>query len=283
LDFHPDLEDYFQSKKLLFTEYAEFSAEAGKKPVSVVLEDSEHGRRLARELGGDVGVGLSDAQNLKISREGVEFGFGDLRLRSPLVGEFNVANLLGAAALALKLGVPRPQIEKGISDLQVVPGRLEQVQAGPHVPVQVLVDYAHKPDALEKVLQCLRPLVPAGAGRLITVFGCGGDRDRTKRPVMGEIATRISDFVYITSDNPRTEDPDAIIREIVGGITRGNFVVQADRKAAIDQAIGESRPGDLILIAGKGHEDYQILGTRKIHFDDKEIAFEALTRVFKNL
>jgi UDP-N-acetylmuramoyl-L-alanyl-D-glutamate--2,6-diaminopimelate ligase len=187
-----------------------------------------------------------------------------------ILGGFNVSNALGAAAAALALGLDAPTIAAALASCAGAPGRVEPVDAGQ--PFAVLVDYAHTPDAVEKVIGAVRPVTE---GRLITVFGCGGDRDRTKRPQMGSIASSGSDLAVVTSDNPRTEPPQRIIDDIVEGIAdsdRDRVVVEADRHAAIGRAIGEARPGDVVLILGKGHEDYQILGEQKVHFDDREVA-----------
>ena len=283
LDFHPGMDDYFDSKALLFTEYAEVAKTAGKKPALAVNLDSEYGPKLVKHASGAVGFSLSQAPGLQFGLNGIRGKMFGIPIESGLVGAFNASNVLGAVAVAKGLGIPDSAISRGVKALEYVPGRLEMVRAAESSGVRVMVDYAHKPDALEKVLETLRALVPRGKGRIVTVFGCGGDRDRTKRPVMGEIAQRLSDRVIVTSDNPRTEDPAKIINEITAGIPSLSYVVEPDRRKAIERAIEEAVSGDLILIAGKGHEDYQILGTTKIHFDDREIASEALTRVFRTL
>jgi UDP-N-acetylmuramoyl-L-alanyl-D-glutamate--2,6-diaminopimelate ligase len=186
-------------------------------------------------------------------------------------------NALQAAAAAWSLGVPAGTIERALASCKAPPGRLEPV-TGPSDPFAVLVDYAHTDDALLNVLSALRPLVGPG-GRLVTVFGCGGDRDRTKRPRMMRVACERSDRVVVTSDNPRTEDPAAIIEEVVGGRPEGSgaeVVREPDRARAIELAVGEARPGDIVLVAGKGHEDYQVVGTEKRPFDDRAVARRAL-------
>ena len=195
---------------------------------------------------------------------------------------------MGAAGVGLALGVSAHVVSEGIQRLTAVPGRLEKVEND--LGISLLVDYAHTPDALEKVLGAVRPLT---RGKVLAVFGCGGDRDRGKRPLMGEIAARLSDLVVLTSDNPRTEEPLAILHEIEMGVrktgltkfpvpssgsSRG-YCVEADRREAIRMALRLSRPGDVVLIAGKGHEDYQILGEKKIHFDDREVARQELGRI----
>jgi UDP-N-acetylmuramoyl-L-alanyl-D-glutamate--2,6-diaminopimelate ligase len=291
LDFHPDMEDYFGSKAMLFTELAAESRRIGKAPVASIGVDTEWGQRLARELRArqpvemarivtfstDVAADLNGAV-LKMDLKGIRGEIAGVRIDSVLMAKFNVANILGAVGAALGLKIAPKAIARGVSALRAVPGRLEAVPN--HQGLHVLVDYAHKPDALEKVLHTLRGILQGSGGshRLITVFGCGGDRDRTKRPVMGKLAAELSDFSIVTSDNPRTEDPQAIIREILSGMTgHSNFQVEPDRKRAIFSALSVAKPGDIVLIAGKGHEDYQIIGTTKIHFDDREIALEALS------
>ena len=204
-----------------------------------------------------------------------------LHITSALVGRPNVYNILAAVAAAVALDVPLPQIEAGVAALEGVPGRF-QVVSSARDEITVVVDYAHTDDALRNLLETARPLAQ---GRLITVFGCGGDRDRTKRPLMGAVAGRLSDLIVITSDNPRGEDPLRIIEEVRRGITvdtrkddAQRLLAIVDRREAIVRAIETARPGDLVLLAGKGHEKYQILGTDKHHFDDVEEAQRALQR-----
>jgi UDP-N-acetylmuramoyl-L-alanyl-D-glutamate--2,6-diaminopimelate ligase len=199
---------------------------------------------------------------------------GHLAMRSPLVGRPNVYNILGVVAAAIGLDVPTAAIERGIASLERVPGRFQMVSGGTDT-VRVVVDYAHTDDALKNLLETARPLVQ---GRLITVFGCGGDRDRSKRPLMGAVAARLSDLVILTSDNPRSEDPERIIDEIKRGLAGAPALVNIDRKAAIEQAIRSAQPGDLVIIAGKGHEKYQVIGDRTIPFDDVDVARAALQR-----
>ena len=267
------------------------SGKAEKKSRAAVNVDDEYGKRLLAELpAGALGFG----QRAAISGDGLKMDLTGIRgniqadgvsiaITSPLLGGFNASNILGAVAAARALGFSGEVIGRGVAALDCVPGRLERVPNDKGI--YVVVDYAHKPDALQKVLETLRQALAKGPGRLITVMGCGGDRDRTKRPVMGRMAVEQSDQVFITSDNPRTENPEAILLEIQAGIpaSRTNFAVEPDRREAIHAAIRFARAGDLVVIAGKGHEDYQILadpsapgGTRKIHFDDREVAAEAL-------
>ncbi|MGQ9866653.1 MAG: UDP-N-acetylmuramoyl-L-alanyl-D-glutamate--2,6-diaminopimelate ligase [Pseudanabaenaceae cyanobacterium] len=280
LDYHPTLEDYFQAKALLFEpDYLQGRA--------IVNADCPYGQRLLtglRARGQEVwSYSVQNRADLWV--EHLQYGEtgvtgllhgpgGTTRLRSPLVGSFNVANLLGAVGAALHGGIALEDIAVRLTEFARVPGRMERVQVAPASDVTVVVDYAHTPDSLDNALRALRPFV---RNRLVCVFGCGGDRDRTKRPQMGRIAADLADRVYVTSDNPRTEDPAAILQDIVAGMAGGApFTVEVDRRTSIRQAIAEAAPGDTILIAGKGHEDYQILGTTKIHFDDREEAVAAL-------
>ena len=306
-DFHPDMEDYYQTKALLFTHHLEFAAKVGKKPVAVIHAGDPYGRRLlASSSFRSLSFSLDDqGKDWSIGIHGIQGTFQNVRLESPLIGRFNAENVLTALMLAEGLGISAENAARGISACPVVPGRLERVQNSKGI--HVFVDYAHKPDALEKVLITLRNTITSEprSARLITVFGCGGDRDRTKRPVMGRLAATLSDLVWVTSDNPRSEEPGAIIEEIVLGMAgHSNYQVEPDRKNAIEGAIRAARPGDLVLIAGKGHENYQIVSdpaaeptaategaspgpsvrsgpratkTRKIHFDDREVALHALT------
>ena len=205
-------------------------------------------------------------------------------MRSPLIGKINVYNILAACCAGMTYQLPPEQIAAGIEACQGVPGRFERVDEGQ--PFGVVVDYSHTDDALKNLLETARSLAK---GRVITVFGCGGDRDRTKRPLMGAVAGRLSDLVVLTSDNPRSEDPDRIIEEIKRGIVppveagapkrvATPLLTFTDRRVAIERAVGEATPGDLVLIAGKGHEKYQVIGTRTLPFDDVEVAREALGR-----
>jgi len=199
---------------------------------------------------------------------------GRARVRTPLLGQHNIANCLTAAAIGEALAVPLEQIVAGIEALRMVRGRLEPVPTT--LPYSVLVDYAHKTDALRHALGTVRELV-SGRGRLIVVFGCGGDRDRFKRPAMAKVAEELADRVFVTSDNPRTEKPEAIVAEIVAGFSSMDKVtVELDRRAAIGLALGEARTGDVVIIAGKGHETYQIIGDVTRPFDDREVAGEVL-------
>jgi UDP-N-acetylmuramoyl-L-alanyl-D-glutamate--2,6-diaminopimelate ligase len=254
LDFHGDMESYFQAKRRLFLE--------GSPPAAVNVGD-EYGRRLATELPSAVTYGFSrDAQIGPDALTGVE-----LRLR----GRFNEENALAALAAARLLGVGNDAIKRGLESVRGVPGRFEAVDEGQ--PFTVIVDYAHKPGALENVLRAARDL--AAGNRVLVVVGAGGDRDRGKRPQMGRIASELADVAIVTSDNPRSEDPDSIIAEIVAG-AHGDVGVDPDRAAAIARAVELARPGDVVVIAGKGAEQGQELADRTIPFDDRDAAREAL-------
>ncbi len=302
LDFHPTMEEYFLAKRGLFL------PERGERPgASVVNLGDEYGRRLAREVPGtltyavegqayggveghvDRGVeGEADyaARDLRLGPEGARFILrtpsGERPLTLPMPGRFNIANALAALAGVHSLGYPLDSLIEALEAGVRVPGRFEPVEEGQ--PFAVVVDYAHTPDSLENVLGAAREMV-RGNGRLICVFGAGGDRDRGKRPLMGEIAARLADEVIVTSDNPRSEDPEAIIEEIFAGIHEPRVAPRsahtthgiADRRAAINGAVADGRPGDVVVIAGKGHEQGQELaGGRKIPFDDVSVAREAL-------
>jgi UDP-N-acetylmuramoyl-L-alanyl-D-glutamate--2,6-diaminopimelate ligase len=204
---------------------------------------------------------------------------GEMAFSLPLVGQYNLSNMLAAVGAALHLGLDLKMVVAQLSEFSGVPGRMEKVQINNEQDVSVIVDYAHTPDSLENLLKAAKPFIP---GRMICVFGCGGDRDRTKRPKMGKIAAELSDLAVVTSDNPRTEDPERILQDVLAGISPEiKPLVIGDRSQAIRTAIMEAQPGDGVLIAGKGHEDYQILGTEKIHFDDREQARDALTDKYK--
>jgi UDP-N-acetylmuramoyl-L-alanyl-D-glutamate--2,6-diaminopimelate ligase len=272
LDFHPTMEDYFQAKRRLFTE-----AEPGEAVVNV---DDAYGARLAAELPRAATFGLTRdatyrAGDVRLGLHGSEFVVegpdGRVELSSPLRGRFNVYNVLGAFAAARAVGVETRVAAEALRTAGLVPGRFQPVDEGQGFAV--LVDYAHTPDSLENVLDAARGLT---AGRVHVVFGCGGDRDRGKRPLMGEIARRLADRVIVTSDNPRSEDPQAIIDQILAG--SGSDVEHlVDRREAIEQAIAGAQPGDVVVIAGKGHEQGQEFEAgRKVPFDDATVAREAL-------
>ncbi len=272
LDFHADMEDYFQAKRLLF--------EMGPR-VAVVNVDDEYGRRLATEFDcvtfSAEGVNADfAATSVSFDPSGAEFSVGETTVRTRLPGHFNVANALGAFAAATELGVTADVAAEGLARAERVPGRFEPIDEGQGFAV--LVDYAHTPDSLENVLLAARRL---SEGRVLAVFGAGGDRDRDKRPKMGRAGASLSDLAIVTSDNPRSEDPGAIIAEVVGGIENGaDFEVEPDRRAAIALALRQARPGDTVVIAGKGHEQGQEFEDgRKLPFDDREVAREELRRL----
>ncbi|MBW4647287.1 MAG: UDP-N-acetylmuramoyl-L-alanyl-D-glutamate--2,6-diaminopimelate ligase [Kastovskya adunca ATA6-11-RM4] len=279
LDYHRDMEDYFQAKALLFSEeYLQGRA--------VVNVDDSYGRTLIGQLDPDR-VWKYSVQNqsadlwtsgLTYEPSGVSGRVhtpkGEADFRLPLVGQYNLENFLAAVGAVLHLGVDLEKIVQVLPQFDGVPGRMERVQISPEQDVSVIVDYAHTPDSLENLLKAARPFIQ---GKMICVFGCGGDRDRTKRPKMGKIAADLADVAVVTSDNPRTEEPEQILQDILVGIPATvEPMVIGDRATAIRTAILQAEPGDGILIAGKGHEDYQILGTEKIHFDDREQARDAL-------
>ncbi len=264
LDFHGTPEAYFAAKATLF--------EPERSRAGVVDVDDVHGRLLVdaseRPL---TAVSLADAHDLRTAADGSTFTWRGQPVSLPVPGRHNVANALLAAEACRLLGVDDATVARALADVPVVPGRFESVDAGQ--PFQVVVDYAHTPDALEEVLLASRELV--GRGALTVVFGCGGDRDATKRPVMGEVACRLADVVVLTNDNPRSEDPLRILDEIRTGCS-GAPHVEPDRRAAIRQALAGARPGDLVLIAGKGHEQGQVHGDRVEPFDDRVVAREEL-------
>ncbi|MBL8694208.1 MAG: UDP-N-acetylmuramoyl-L-alanyl-D-glutamate--2,6-diaminopimelate ligase [Planctomycetes bacterium] len=283
LDYHKDFDSYLRAKKRLFdglSPSATAVANAQDPSTPRMLADTK-ARRVLYGIDGErhpAGAPEVMAKVLRTDLDGAEWLLRapgvEALVRSPLLGAHNIQNALAAAASALAIGVAPESIVAGIETIGMVPGRLERVDGGK--PFRVFVDYAHTDDGLDRVLSTLRPLT---RGRVIVVFGCGGDRDRTKRPRMGSVAHRLADLVIVTSDNPRSERPEAIAEEIVAGIpaaARGNIVVELDRRRAIRHAVSKARAGDVVLIAGKGHEDYQILGADRISFDDRQVAREAL-------
>ena len=292
LDYHHTMENYFDAKKKLF------DGRLGEKPGSCVINiDDEWGAKLADELkaGGQRVVTFSQqplAENADLSAsdlhvsliKGTSFTLktpkGEVKITSPLVGKPHVYNMLSATAAALELGYDLDSIKKGLEKCVGAPGRFERV---PHDGnFAVVVDYAHTDDALLNTLKTARELTD---GKIITVFGCGGDRDKTKRQPMGTIAGEHSDLVIITSDNPRTEDPLKIIDEIEIGVkkTGTEYIAISDRRTAIAAAISKASQNDVVIIAGKGHETYQLIGNEKFHFDDREVASEALVKLAENL
>jgi UDP-N-acetylmuramoyl-L-alanyl-D-glutamate--2,6-diaminopimelate ligase len=280
LDFHANMEDYFAAKRRLF-EMLPADAPA------VINVDDPRGAAIAGSVAHPVTYAVNRAADvtpgpLSFSFEGLMFDArtagGTLQVRSRLVGKPNVYNILAAVSAATALGVPLDAIERGVSALECVPGRFDRASSTGD-DITVVVDYAHTDDALRNLLETARPLA---ARRLITVFGAGGERDRTKRPLMGMVAARLSDVVVITSDNPRTEDPSRIIDEVNRGAEpetrqRGASVLMlVDRRTAILHAIDEAQPGDVVLVAGKGHEKFQEIDGESLPFDDVTVAREAL-------
>jgi UDP-N-acetylmuramoyl-L-alanyl-D-glutamate--2,6-diaminopimelate ligase len=278
LDLHGTLEAYFQAKRALFVHP---DLDGARPPAAVNIGDA-HGRRLADELRGLGGelltFGLADsadvrAEELDLFPAGARFVADGIPIESRLRGRFNVENVLGAVSAARLLGIAGDAIATGVAHVTGVPGRFEAVDEGQ--PFTVLVDYAHTPEALENVLREARSLT---GGQLVCVFGCGGERDRGKRPLMGETASRLADIVIVTSDNPRSEDPLAIIDEILPGVAT-DAVVEPDRARAIELALERAAPDDVVLIAGKGHEQGQEFRGRTIPFDDRDVVRQALRRL----
>jgi UDP-N-acetylmuramoyl-L-alanyl-D-glutamate--2,6-diaminopimelate ligase len=275
-DYHGTIEAYFAAKARLFQDLSSVWHILNlDDPYGQQLLQMSRARLLTYALESEATCKPSAVRH---GLDGIRFTLsttkGQLEIASPLVGRHNVYNLLAGIAVAIALDIDAGAIIQGIARLQRVPGRLDRVDRGQDFAV--FVDYAHTPDALEKVLQLVRAET---TGRLITVFGCGGDRDPGKRPLMGQVATRLSDYTIITSDNPRTEDPQRILDAIITGVeTAADYVALPDRQEAIEHAIAMAQPRDTIVIAGKGHEDYQILGQTRRHFDDREVAQAALER-----
>ena len=298
LDYHGTIENYFAAKLRLFTEILPRSRRA--ETVAIVRGDDPYGRRVLDSITTrKVSFGLDRsldayAESFNVDLSGIRSTLSVLgkkiEIESPLVGEINLLNILGASALSVALGIETAAVADGVRRCPGAPGRLEAVAGKPGVTV--LVDYAHKPDALEAVLQTIRRLC---SGRVICVFGCGGDRDRGKRPIMGEIAGRIAHLPLLTSDNPRSENPLAIIAEVEAGLiaaglsridetTAANasargYLVEPDRRRAIAAALRIAAPGDAVIVAGKGHEDYQLVGGRVLPFDDRAVVREIATKL----
>jgi len=276
LDFHHTMEEYFAAKRLLF-------APEGTTPPqwAVINFDDEYGRQIGPaphtlRYGFEEGADLRGS-SLEMDFDGlrftVEHAGARVRLTSPLVGKFNAYNILAACGAALSYGLDWNTITRAIANSPRVPGRFESVQQGQ--PFLIVVDYAHTDDALRNVISVARELHPK---RVITLFGCGGDRDRTKRPLMAQAAAELSDYVVLTSDNPRSEDPLAIMNDALVGLRRFDtpHTMEPDRAKAIRAALKEAKAGDIVILAGKGHETYQVLKDRVIHFDDREVARDVL-------
>ncbi|MDQ4125382.1 MAG: UDP-N-acetylmuramoyl-L-alanyl-D-glutamate--2,6-diaminopimelate ligase [Actinomycetota bacterium] len=283
LDFHESMEDYFEAKRKLFV--------AGRLERGAVNVDEVYGRRLIEMAEVPcVRFGISPeaevrAVDVDLGPAGSRFRIvtpaGEIAVSSSLAGSFNVSNCLAAAATCLQAGIGLDAVEAGLSSGVSVPGRFESVDAGQDF--SVVVDYAHTPDSLDNVLRAARGLAERSGGRVIALFGCGGDRDRGKRPLMGAVAARLADFVVVTSDNPRSEEPNAIVDEILEGVVAeragGPDVVDVDRRAAIAAAVSEAKPGDVVVIAGKGHETGQQFRDHTIPFDDRIVAREELEQL----
>jgi UDP-N-acetylmuramoyl-L-alanyl-D-glutamate--2,6-diaminopimelate ligase len=273
LDYHGTMDEYCAAKMRLFDDLL-------PEATAVTNVDDPYGEKIVRGTKARVLRYAVDApadlqaRNVEMGVNGMKFVIDATDMSIPitttLTGGFNVANILAAFGAARAAGVSPELAAKGIGNVQAVRGRFEQLHS-PH-GWTVIIDYAHTPDALENVLHAIRQMLPGSrAGRVITMFGCGGNRDQTKRPIMGRIATRLSDVTIVTSDNPRKEDPQEIIREVLTGAQPGAVVhAEADRRSAIALALSMARPGDVVLLAGKGHEDYQVVGTMKMHLDDRE-------------
>jgi UDP-N-acetylmuramoyl-L-alanyl-D-glutamate--2,6-diaminopimelate ligase len=263
LDYHGDMESYFAAKAKLF--------ETGRCRLAVVNRDDEAGMRLAAALTiPALTYGVDDAVGLVTGATGSRYRWRGQDVVLPLGGLHNVANALAAATTAGALGVDPHVIAEGLAEAPVIPGRWEQVDAGQ--PFTVVVDYAHTPDGLRHVLTAARSSI-APDGHVIVVFGCGGDRDRAKRPLMAATATRLADLAVLTTDNPRNEDPLAIIAEAAAGAEEsGSLVIEPDRELAMTLAFERARPGDLVIVAGKGHETGQVIGEDVVPFDDRDVA-----------
>jgi UDP-N-acetylmuramyl-tripeptide synthetase len=282
LDFHGDMDAYFAAKRTLFERHMRPDGHA------IVNLDDDRAADVARATRGAVWTfSLQDpkadilAEDVRLSLQGTRFRartpVGVLELETALLGRFNVQNALAALGAGLALGLPPDAVQRGIASLRGVPGRMERVSAGQDFTV--IVDYAHTDDALRNLLETVHELSPR---RVITVFGCGGDRDRTKRPLMGAVAARLSDVIVVTSDNPRSEPPEAILAEIQRGIPAAraaDTLVVPDRRDAIARALEMGREGVCVIIAGKGHEPYQVLRDRTVPFDDRQVARDVLARL----
>jgi UDP-N-acetylmuramoyl-L-alanyl-D-glutamate--2,6-diaminopimelate ligase len=275
LDFHHTFPKYYAAKRRLFFEFPTVKVRA-------VNADDAWGRKLLKELGRKgVGFGLKQrcaycADQVVIEPRRIAFRVQGKQFEAPLSGRFNVYNALAAISVLRELGLPWNALQKSLSVTLPPPGRFERVEEGQ--PFTVLVDYAHSPGALKEALREARHLA-GKKGRVLSLFGCGGDRDRTKRPVMGHLSATLADLTYVTSDNPRSEDPRAILKEVLSGVPsqeRASVHVEVDRSEAIRQVLQVAEADDVVLIAGKGHETYQIVGGKKAHFDDREVARKVL-------
>lgn len=276
LDFHKTFENYYNSKLILFR----------NSIVSVVNSEDEYGQRILKDISTpSITYGLNNlcdvsASNINMRSNGIEFDMNynneNIAINLNLPGRYNIYNALGSAAACLNEGVSLLDVKKALNKV-FVPGRLEIVSKDYNLGFEIIIDYAHSPDGLENILKTAKEFTK---GRLISVFGCGGDRDKTKRPIMGSIASELSDITIITSDNPRTEEPLSIIQDIIKGINKNNYEILENRKEAIKKAIKIARKDDVIVIAGKGHEDYQEINDKKIHFDEREVIGEVIKELF---
>ena len=283
LDYHKNMETYFKAKEKLFFDYVD------TKTHFIINADDLFGQRLLASLRGSVwSYGFSQkarirATHYELSREGshltVDVPGGSLDITTRLVGKHNLYNILAALAFGIAEGLDLMRIKKGIEEVQGVPGRLDCIDS--KKGFSIFVDYAHTDDALKNVLESLRVILHNG--RIITVFGCGGDRDKEKRPKMGRVAGTLSDYCIVTSDNPRREDPGLIIQGIVAGMDKKNFEIEIDRKAAIQKALRMAQKGDFVLVAGKGHETYQVVKDNILPFDDKAVIIEFMSDSEKNV
>ena len=271
LDYHGSMEEYAKAKSILMR----------NSSVCIINADDSFAEMMKRNAAEKVVTFAIDgnadikAENVKLNHGGVVYTLacesGRYEIAYDVIGKFSVYNSLAALAVGIVMKVDMKRAVRAVAEMKTVRGRIEKIPNNRNI--HILIDFAHTPDSLENVLKTVRDIYDK---RIITVFGCGGDRDRTKRPLMGRIACKYSDLVYVTSDNPRTEDPERIIDDIVGNIDKNNYIRTADRTQAIKAAIVEAEPGDTVLIAGKGHERYQILGTEKIHYDEREIVKQIL-------
>lgn len=271
LDYHGSMEEYAKAKAILMQ----------NSSVCIINADDSFAEMMKKNAAEKVVTFAIDgnadikAENVKLNHGGVVYTLacesGRYEIAYDVIGKFSVYNSLAALAVGIVMKVDMKRAVRAVAEMKTVRGRIEKIPNNRNI--HILIDFAHTPDSLENVLKTVRDIYDK---RIITVFGCGGDRDRTKRPLMGRIACKYSDLVYVTSDNPRTEDPERIIDDIVGNIDKNNYIRTADRTQAIKAAIVEAEPGDTVLIAGKGHERYQILGTEKIHYDEREIVKQIL-------
>jgi len=273
LDYHKTMEKYFRAKKMLFHN------QICTTKIAVINLDDSFGTRLLKERPDAVSYGFQPDADFQIrewssSADGSEITINETKMKTPLLGRFNAYNICGAYAAAASTNISKDAIISGIGEMKQVPGRLERIEYGQ--PFLILIDYAHTEDAMRQLLTTVRPYT---RNRLIVLFGCGGDRDRGKRPLMGRVAAELADVVILTSDNPRSEDPAQIAAEVRAGMEgrKNDVITILDRKEAIAEAVRIARPGDTLVLAGKGHENYQIIGDQKFHFDEREVLQELLT------